>query len=633
MAEPPSSPPSEATGAEDALSWYKAQYELLESELAEFRESSRELEQELEKDIERAEKQERVLKDKADSLRFEVEEWKRKYKDSKSETAAAQASLEKEITSLRDANRTLVLRLRDSEVANDDFERQARNTTSSLEDMESKFNQAVERGVLMEEEIKMGEQEREALRIESQRLREELSELKIEAELMQDKVKKYERHSTMSSDISLLGSPTFDKAATDISVDSAASSPLISTPMEITKGLGAPTPELLDPPSPPMSDVSSHPRAPSRIRTPAPSTMRRTRMPSVDAGSRARGSTPALPTGGRTATGGRPSISISNGGGGASLRSSTNTRSNVSSRNSNYKIPASNSLSHIRLLTAQMQRLEARVHSVRSKLPAPNGGNTPPRPPSRPALSAATSNASTPTVRSRRRATTQSSISISSSLAGDDLTPTSSYASPSKMNHTPRISTSGVNRLSFNSQLSDKGSEVSRPVSRSSHTSSLASYTRPVSRNGVAAPQRPVSRSSISGVRTPVGRPASSFSSSGRGHSGSVSGSRSGIDFLGEDYEPVYRTPSRRGTFSTRYDLGTSISGIPPPLPVSGIPTPGSGIPAAGSTIPGPSLRRQSGSRRISVSNGSISGGGVSIRSGRTSTTGFRKLGDLGETY
>ncbi|EHK41621.1 hypothetical protein TRIATDRAFT_2986, partial [Trichoderma atroviride IMI 206040] len=584
-AEPPSSPPSEATGAEDALSWYKAQYELLESELAEFRESSRELEQELEKDIERAEKQERVLKDKADSLRFEVEEWKRKYKDSKSETAAAQASLEKEITSLRDANRTLALRLRDSEVANDDFERQARNTTSSLEDMESKFNQAVERGVLMEEEIKMGEQEREALRIESQRLREELSELKIEAELMQDKAKKYERHSTMSSDLSLLGSPTFDKTATDMSVDSAASSPLISTPLEITKGLGAPTPELLDPPSPPMSDVSSHPRAPSRIRTPAPSTMRRTRMPSVDAGSRARGSTPALPTGGRTATGGRPSISISSGGGGgASLRSSTNTRSNVSSRNSNYKIPASNSLSHIRLLTAQMQRLEARVHSVRSKLPAPNGGNTPPRPPSRPALAAANSNASTPTVRSRRRATTQSSISISSSLAGDDLTPTSSYASPSKTNHTPRISTSGVNRLSFSTQLSDKGSEVSRPVSRSSHTSSLASYTRPVSRNGVAAPQRPVSRSSVSGVRTPVGRPASSFSSTGRGHSGSVSGSRSGIDFLGEDYEPVYRTPSRRGTFST------------------------SGIPAAGSAIPGPSLRRQSGSRRISVSNGSISG-------------------------
>lgn len=76
MAEPPSSPPSEGTSAEDALSWYKSQYEMLESELVEFRDSSRQLEQELEKDIERAEKQERSLQEKVEMLGFEVEEWK-----------------------------------------------------------------------------------------------------------------------------------------------------------------------------------------------------------------------------------------------------------------------------------------------------------------------------------------------------------------------------------------------------------------------------------------------------------------------------------------------------------------------------------------------------------------------------
>lgn len=516
------------------------------------------------------------------------------------------------------------MRLRDSEVANDDFERQARNTTSSLEDMESKFNQAVERGVLMEEEIKMGEQEREALRIESQRLREELSELKIEAELMQDKVKKYEsRHSTISSDISILESPTFDKNA-DVSADSAASSPLITTPPEvISKTLGEPTTELLDPPSPPMSDASAHmSRAPSRIRTPAPTTLRRTRLPSVDASSRARGGASISSTGSRVVTGGRPSISNgSGGGGGAPLRTPVSRQS--VSRNSNYKIPASNSLSHIRLLTAQMQRLEARVHSVRSKLPAPgSGGGTPPRP-----LSRAPTTVTTPSmptagpIRSRKRATTQSTVS--STLTGDDLTPTSSYASSSKTSHTPRLSTTGVSRLSFGTQQHGRGSEseVSRPPSRSSLTSSMASYGRPASRNDMPAPARPISRSSFSGTRTPIGRPASSFSSSVRGHSGSVSG----IDMLGVEYEAEYRTPSRRGTFS-RYDLSASVSGIP---------TPGSGIPMPGSGIPGPGLRRQSGSRRISVSNGSssTSGGGVPIRSGRTSTTGFRKLGDLGETY
>ena len=76
MAEPPSSPPSEATSAEDALSWYKSQYEQLEHELSEFRASSHELEQELEKDLDAADKRERALQEKAEGLSFEVDEWK-----------------------------------------------------------------------------------------------------------------------------------------------------------------------------------------------------------------------------------------------------------------------------------------------------------------------------------------------------------------------------------------------------------------------------------------------------------------------------------------------------------------------------------------------------------------------------
>lgn len=76
MAEPPSSPPGDGASAEDSLAWYKSQYEHLEADLAEFRESSRELEQELEKDIERAERQERVFQEKAETLGYEVEEWK-----------------------------------------------------------------------------------------------------------------------------------------------------------------------------------------------------------------------------------------------------------------------------------------------------------------------------------------------------------------------------------------------------------------------------------------------------------------------------------------------------------------------------------------------------------------------------
>lgn len=76
MDEPPSSPPTDSTSSESALAYYKAQYEQLEHELAEFQASSQELEAELEKDVVAAEKRERALQEKAEALRFEVEEWK-----------------------------------------------------------------------------------------------------------------------------------------------------------------------------------------------------------------------------------------------------------------------------------------------------------------------------------------------------------------------------------------------------------------------------------------------------------------------------------------------------------------------------------------------------------------------------
>ncbi|PNP82330.1 hypothetical protein FNYG_04519 [Fusarium nygamai] len=573
MAEPPSSPPGPGASVEDTLGWYKSQYEQLESELAEFRDSSRELEQELEKDIERAEKQERHHQEKAEALGFEVEEWKRKYRESKTEASASQNALEKEITTLRDTNRTLQMKLRDIEVANDDFERQARNTTSSLEDMESKYNQAIERAVMMEEEIKIGEQEREQLRIESQRLREELGDLKIEAELLQDKIKKQEsRHlSTISTDLSILESPTFDHPA---SPGSTASSPLITTPPDSK----SPVPdedtlsELPDPPSPPMSDVSGTlPKMASR--TPATSRASgRSRLPSSD-----NSVTPKPRSKPPTKTTRAPGSRISTGGT-TTIRTPANRA--VGPRSASNKLPASNSLTHIRTLTAQMQRLEARVHSARSKLPGPT--RTPPRASPRTSVYSSTNVPSSVTIRSRKR----TGGSTASSVAGDDMTPTTGIPTPAtKGSHVPRLSTSGVSRLSFG-PLPNRGGpeEISRPSSRASVTS----YARPPSRTAGEMIPRPVSRASLSGTRTPMGRPRSSMGGSIHGHSASISH----LDLEEED-EGEFRTPSRRGTYSN----------------------------GEGSAIPMPTIRRQSGSRRISANTM------------RSSVSGPRKLSDLGETY
>ena len=494
----------------------------------------------------------------------------RKYKESKTEASTAQASLEKEITTLRDSNRSLQLKLRDVEVANDDFERQARNTTSSLEDMESKFNQAIERGVMMEEEIKMGEQERENLRIDSQRLREELSDLKIEAELLQDKIKKHEsRHlSTISTDLSAMGSPTFDKTI-DTSPNSTASSPLVTTPPETKAASGS---DVNDPPSPPMSDASASLVKETPIKKAiGPSVPRKSRLPSLD---NSHSVTPKPRV--KSAAAGRPSRPS---GSGPLFR----TPAARAATNPAHKIPASNSLTHIRSLTAQMQRLEARVQSARSKLPAPT--STPPRASPRGGAQGI-GLPSTVTIRSRKRAP-----GSSASSAAEETTPTNFRSSTtSRPSHVPRLSTSGISRLSYG-PLPHRGpdSDISRPSSRAS----VSSYARPSSRTDMVPPPRPISRSSISGTRTPLGRPRSSLSGSLHGHSASIS------HLERDEYDGEFRTPSRRGTYEG-----------------------GSGVPVPGTSIPTPSARRQSAGRRTS-----------GVGSSRPGTANGRKLSDLGETY
>jgi Skp family chaperone for outer membrane proteins len=70
-----SSPPK-GSSLQEELAYYKTQYEQVELELQEFQASSKELEAELEKDVEESEKRERTLREKAEGLNYDVEEWK-----------------------------------------------------------------------------------------------------------------------------------------------------------------------------------------------------------------------------------------------------------------------------------------------------------------------------------------------------------------------------------------------------------------------------------------------------------------------------------------------------------------------------------------------------------------------------
>ncbi|KAJ5228847.1 hypothetical protein N7489_009555 [Penicillium chrysogenum] len=549
----------------DELAHYKAQYELLEAELADFQSSSRELETEMEKDIEASEKRERQLKEKLDTMRYEVDEWKSKYKQSKTEGNSVQNNLQKEITTLREANRTLQLKLRDIEVANDDYERQARNTTSSLEDMESKYNIGIERQVLLEEEIRSGEQEREQLRIDNQRLRDELSDLKIETEIIQEKLRNTEGHGMRRRK----PTPLVWRSLTYLPRPPAKSSLASST---------------ATPPSPPISESSVNMRKSINAHSNSTPTFPRQRAAGADP---VNSRTLHARTQPRTTHSRTPSLAYSNGaystGNGNSSGNGRSTPSmSISSRNSLTRmntsrppgLPKSGSLFQIRGLIGKMQKLEERVQSAKSRLPAPSDTSSRGSPRSGSVISDTPIVPSSITVRrdSRKRL---SNSSLGSSARDSESTPS----------YPPQ------GRQSFGR------TGESRPSSRTSY-SSRSSFSQSV-HSGVPANARPESRSSRPGAKTPLGHYSTNPMTEGRRPRSSLSNHAgqlpniAGMSLIDEDQDITTPTTSQISQEIQRPSVTTTPTPIVKKRTISGIPAPRSFKTSIGpGTMPPPPNRK-----------------------------------------
>lgn len=478
-----------------------------------------------------------------------------------------QNTLQKEITSLRDTNRTIQLKLRDIEVANDDFERQARNTTSLLEDLESKYNVAIERAVMLEEEVKVGEQEREALRIETQRLRDELADLKIEAEITQDKLRRaagepqrqhLRKPTPLGPGLALPQTPT-----SEVSPATTTSSPTIATPPG--KSTSSNVSDAPTPPSPPMSERSERIVAKSSLPR-----LSRSRVSAAGSDSTPRPlHNPARPA--RHSRG--LSIPVSNGRTPSMSRLAPTAPPHGTSTQA---FPRSGSLYQIRGLIGKMQKLEERVHSARSKLPAPT--HTPPRasPRSGSALGQSHVPASV-TMRSPKKRTTGSNASFTSSLR--ESTP---------------LSTQHVSRLSIGipaaTTPTHDRNDSSRPSSRASVSSNVShSHT---SRQLPQSLSRPSSRQSISGAKTPLGHYSSSTFSESRRPRSSVGGSYAALHGHGhsasvndiQEKNSEMSTPVPRRATAKRDDQASG-SAIPTPTGLRKRPSVGTGLPVPASTV------------------------------------------------
>lgn len=479
------------------------------------------------------------------------------------------------------------MKLRDIEVANDDYERQARNTTSSLEDMESKYNVAIERGVLLEGEVKAGEQERETLRIENQRLRDELSDLKIETHIVQEKLRKAENSSHKNRSVSHVDFSlpvSRSPEATQHSPATSTSSPTFATPP--TKSVSSIASDAPTPPSPPFSESSNG--VPKTIATPS---VPRPRVSLTE-------SKPLPKRGYHSIRASRhsrnPSIPISHG----QVTPSLSTRRSTARLDSSQRagLPKSGSLYQIRGLIGKMQKLEERVQSARSKLPAPVDTPTRASPRTGSALSQHSIPASV-TIRGSRKRT---SGSVASSRDEDSTTPSRSAQTQNSSgipHPTPSRSTVGDSRPSSRTSMSSRSS-----VGHGTFASGSIPFPRSESRQSAAASRTPLGHYSTNPAAESR-RPRSSLSNY------SQPGKMSHIDEA--DVNITTPTP-RRGTFNNNYNTA--------------IPTPGSTRKRQSGDTPGtPSMLPAQ--RRVSS--------GLERRDGQMGPPVERKkkLSELGETY
>ncbi|KAF9434831.1 NADH:ubiquinone oxidoreductase [Entomortierella beljakovae] len=172
---------------EDALEYYKNYSGKVEEELAdtryqleEFQSSSRELEEELEKEVESTERRYNELRIRSDAQRQEIDEWKEKYHQTIKDSNANINQLTRQLDTLKQQTELFVKKERALEQDNDDLERTERATKWSLQELEIKYNAAVEKTAMLESEVSS----KTALSEEVQRLKDELRDANVELAVM-----------------------------------------------------------------------------------------------------------------------------------------------------------------------------------------------------------------------------------------------------------------------------------------------------------------------------------------------------------------------------------------------------------------------------------------------------------------
>lgn len=165
---------------------YKAKWCEAQLELEEFQASSRDLEAELETQLKQYEASNRELRAMVTRLQADNESLQEKLQQSKQESSRQVHDLQSQLEEVTASREEMHNYIRELEQSNDDLERAKRATVASLEEFESKLNQAIERNAFLESEL----DEKEAMSFMVQRLKDEARDLKQELMIQQSSVHK-----------------------------------------------------------------------------------------------------------------------------------------------------------------------------------------------------------------------------------------------------------------------------------------------------------------------------------------------------------------------------------------------------------------------------------------------------------
>lgn len=149
----------------------------VERELEEFQENSQMLEKELETTLEQTEKTNRELRQRNTRLATEVEQLRARLDQQTADCTRFQTQTQ----DFQVQHEQLVKYIRELEQKNDDLERAQRVNMVTEEEIEAKFNLAIEKNALLESEL----DEKEGLKVIVQRLMDEIRDLKQEIQVQE----------------------------------------------------------------------------------------------------------------------------------------------------------------------------------------------------------------------------------------------------------------------------------------------------------------------------------------------------------------------------------------------------------------------------------------------------------------